>query len=103
LRYLDCLGVNAVELDEPLRCEVVEFDAHFLEQQVVEIVLRQYVTRSCKFAFGSHVAVAELFFGYFDFGFAVSVPDDFAPVNTAAVECAAIVEYYSLNADMLHL
>ena len=67
------------------------------QQQVIEIVVRQDVTHLSKLALCHHIALAKLLFAHLHLGIFVALPNHFAPMNAAAVDGAAVVEYYAFN------
>ena len=92
-----CKSVDGLALDGSVVGEMCQLDFHFLEQQHVEVVVGHYVTNFGKFTLGIHVSLTECVLVDFHSRCPVSVPDYFAPVGAAAVDCAAVVKYYTFN------
>ena len=61
----------------------------------MEIVAGQNVSHSCQFAFGKDIGIAECLLVNPYSACEVTVPDNFTPVDTTAVNRTSVIEYYS--------
>jgi hypothetical protein len=97
-KWLDSVGGDVAALGKPF-----QLYAHLDEQEVVEVVMREDVAHAGQLTLGMNVGFAEGFLVNRDAALAVSVPDYLAPVNAAAVDCAAVVKNYSFDFSIFHL